>query len=67
MRQKNFLFNGSNGKTLVLEVDIDGDIYISVNFYNKNIESDQIHTLLKLNNLLNKVADISRTKNNFGR
>ena len=55
----------ANGKTLFLEADIDGDIYVLVNFYNNNIKSDQIHILLKLNNLLNKIADSSRTKNNF--
>ena len=41
-------------ETLLLEVGIDGDIYVLVNFYKNNIESDQKHTLLKLNNLLNK-------------
>ena len=43
---------------MLLEVDIDGDIYVLVNFYN-NIESYKLHTS-ELNNFLNKVADISR-------
>ena len=31
------------------------------NFYNNNIESDQIHTSPELNSFLNKVADTSTT------
>ena len=50
--------NDVNGLILLLEVDIDGDIYVLVNFYN-NIESYKLHTS-ELNNFLNKVADISR-------
>ena len=39
---------------MLLEVGIDGDIYVLVNIYKSNIESDQKHTLLELNILLNK-------------
>ena len=47
--------NNVNGRVLLLEVDIDGDIYVFVNFYINDIESDKIQTLLELNNLFNKV------------
>ena len=39
---------------MLLEIGIDGDIYVLVNIYKNNIESDQKHTLLELNILLNK-------------
>ena len=47
--------NNVNGRILLLEVDIDDDIYVFVNFYINDIESDKIQTLLELNNLFNKV------------
>ena len=34
--------NNVNGRILLLEVDIDDDIYVFVNFYINNIESDKI-------------------------
>ena len=58
--------NNVNGRVLILEVDINGDNYVLVNFYSNIIESDQRHTLSEVYNFLKKVADISR-KNNFGR
>ena len=45
-----------------LEGEIDGEIYVLVNFYNNSIESDQIHTFSELNNFLDKVPDISIKK-----
>ena len=48
---------------LLLDVDIDRDFYVLVNFYNNNIESDKRHTFPELNNFLNKIADISIKKN----
>ena len=47
---------------LRLDVDIDRDFYVLVNFYNNNIESDKRHTFPELNNFLNKIADISIKK-----
>ena len=54
--------NDINGRILLLEVYIEGDIFVLVNFYNNNIESDQLYTLSELNDMLNKVTDISRKK-----
>lgn len=48
---------------LLLDVDIDRDFYVLVNFYNNNVESDKRHTFPELNNFLNKIADISIKKN----
>ena len=42
--------NDSNGKMLLLEVAIDGDIHVLVNFYINNIASEHMHTLSELNN-----------------
>ena len=52
--------NNVNGRILLLEFDVDGDIYVLVNFYNSNIESDQLHPLSELDNFLDNVADISK-------
>ena len=54
--------NDVNRRNLLLEGEIDGEIYVLVNFYNNNIESDQIHTFSELNNFLDKVPDISIKK-----
>ena len=59
---QNFFSSNVNGRILLLEVDIDGDIYLLLSFYNYNIELGQIHTFSESNNFLNKVADISTTK-----
>ena len=54
--------NDVNRRNLLLEGEIDGEIYVLVNFYNNSIESDQIHTFSELNNFLDKVSDISIKK-----
>ena len=48
----------NNGRLLILEVKIDEHIFILVNLYNANIESEQISTLNELNNLLETFSDI---------
>ena len=54
--------NDVNRRNLLLEGEIDGEIYVLVNFYNNSIESDQIHTFSELNNFLDKVPGISIKK-----
>ena len=51
-----------NGRILILEVNIDGEVYVLANYYNNNIESDQMQTLSELDNLLNKIPDILTKK-----
>ena len=44
----------NSGRTLVLQVKIDNEIYLLVNLYNSNTEPDQLETLHELKTTLLK-------------
>ena len=45
----------SDGCILILDVDIDGSNFILINLYNSNTKAEQLKTLLKLTEMLNKL------------
>ena len=48
----------SNGRILILEVRIDDNLFLLVNIYNSNTETDQLHTLSELSTLLENFDNI---------
>ena len=46
------------GHILVIEVKIDDSIFVLINIYNANTESEQLHTLNDLTNILETFKDI---------
>ena len=50
-------FSDNSGHILVLQVKIDGKIYLLVNLYNSNTEQEQLKTLNKLDTILLKSDD----------
>ena len=48
----NKMSHDSNGRILIIEANIDDEIFILINFYNSNNETEQIKTLNELNQLL---------------
>ena len=49
----NKISHDNGGRILILEANIDDEIFILVNFYNSNTESEQIKSLNELNHMLN--------------
>ena len=46
------------GRILVIEVKIDDSVFVLINIYNANTESEQLHTLNDLENILETIEDI---------
>ena len=46
------------GRILVIEVKIDDSVFVLINIYNANTESEQLHTLNDLVNILETIEDI---------
>ena len=46
------------GRILVIEVKIDDSVFVLINIYNANTESEQLHTLNDLINILETFEDI---------
>ena len=46
------------GRILVTEVKIDDSVFVLINIYNANTESEQLHTLNDLVNILETIEDI---------
>ena len=46
------------GHILVIEVKIDDSVFVLINIYNANTESEQLHTLNDLVNILETIEDI---------
>ena len=46
------------GSILVIEVKIDDSVFVHINIYNANTESEQLHTLNDLVNILETIEDI---------
>ena len=57
---KNFivrkLSHDSNGRILIIEANIDDKLYVLINFYNSNTETEQIKTFCELDQLLSNVS-----------
>ena len=47
-----------SGRILVLEVNVNDDVYVLANLYNPNTESEQLLTLSQLTNFLEEIDDI---------
>ena len=46
------------GRILVIEVKFDDSVFVLINIYNANTESEQLHTLNDLVNILETIEDI---------
>ena len=46
------------GRILVIELKIDDSVFVFINIYNANTESEQLHTLKDLINILETFDDI---------
>ena len=46
------------GRILVIELKIDDSVFVFINIYNANTESEQLHTLKDLINILGTFDDI---------
>ena len=51
-------FKDNHGRLLVLEVKIDSEILVLINFYNANAESEQISTLTELNDVIMNIKNV---------
>ena len=54
------------GCILVIEVKIDNSVFVLINIYNANIESEQLHTLNDLINILETFEDIQNKSTVLG-
>ena len=54
------------GCILVIEVKIDNSIFVLINIYNANTESEQLHTLNDLINILETFKDIQNKSTVLG-
>ena len=51
-------FKDNHGRLLVLEVEIDSEILVLINFYNANAESEQISTLTDFNDVIMNIKNV---------
>ena len=51
-------FKDNHGRLLVLEVEIDSEILVLINFYNANAELEQISTLTELNDVIMNIKNV---------
>ena len=49
------IYRDNNGRTLIIEMSKDGELFLLINFYNANSECDQMKALHSLNDLLSKL------------
>ena len=54
------------GCILVIEVKIDNSVFVLINIYNANTESEQLHTLNDLINILETFKDIQNKSTVLG-
>ena len=54
------------GCILVIEVKIDNSVFVLINIYNANTESEQLHTLNDLINILQTFKDIQNKSTVLG-
>ena len=54
------------GCILVIEVKIDNSVFVLINIYNANTESEQVHTLNDLINILETFKDIQNKSTVLG-
>ena len=47
-----------NGRLLLIETKTDDTVFILINLYNPNKETDQVITLNELNNILDSIDDL---------
>ena len=55
-------FTDKNGRIVVVEVNLDDDVFVLINIYNSNTETEQLLTLFDLNQILENVSDLRNKK-----
>ena len=52
----------SDGRFIIIEAKMKNDIYVFINFYNENVEANQLKLFEKLENSLKKFDDLNQKK-----
>ena len=60
------MVNHKSGRVLIIEVKIENEVLLLINFYNANTENEGLSTLSDLSNMLEKTEDTNNKSIEFG-